>query len=392
MKKTIKRLALALSSVLAAFTLSACGGGGSASSPSALGTPQVGKTVSGVAAVGRPLIGTIYLTDSATPSRTVSVPITADGTFSFSEATLQGLKAPYLLKAIEPTGTTWYSFAATRGLANINPLTTVAVAAATGSGDTESLAQFYATHDPAAMGALSRRLPAAVSDLTTALKPLLSIYGAAGADPLSGSYIVNQQGLDGFLDRLDFTISQGGVIISNRSTGKEVFSAPIANLASGTANPVALPQPAPLTINDNAAVNLAVKGTLPTGVAIQSATFTLQLPQGVNVDSATPIDAAAGANIYAPAEVTQSGDKVTITLTSLNGFGTGNFLTIRCNVYSNTLADLGTADFTTISSALYSDIYQTQSLSGLSIVPTDFFNPARAIQPVPIPVLGAQQP
>jgi hypothetical protein len=329
------------------------------------------------------------LSDSSSPSKTISVPITADGTFSFSELTLQGLKAPYLLKAVEPTGTTWYSFAASEGLANINPITTVAAAAATGSGDTQALVQFYASHDPAAMSALSRTMPSAVVDLMNALKPLLSIYGAAGADPLSGSYTVNQQGLDGFLDQLDFTISQGTVVISNRSTGQQVFSAPIANLASGSANPAAMPPLPPLKLTDNAGLTLAVKGILPAGVAIQSATFTLQLPQGVTVNSVTPIDAAAGSNIYAPTGVTQSGNQVTITLTSLNGFGTGNFLTIRCGVDSSALADLGTADFTTISSALYSDIYQTQPIGGLSIVPTDFFNPARVIYPVPITVLGS---
>lgn len=386
--KKLHRLALVLSMLITTVTLSACGGAGS-SSQSSLTTPQASKAISGVAAVGRPLSGTVYLSDASTPARTISVAITADGTFSFTGSTLQGMKAPYLLKAVEPTGATWYTFARTEGLANINPITTIAVAAASGSGDTETLAQFYASHDATALDDLSRALPTAISQLMSALKPLLSIYGAADTDPLSGSYRVDQQGLDGFLDQVDFSLTQGAVLITNRSTGQTVFSAPITNVTSGSADPAALPQPAPIKLTDNAGLTLAVKGTLLPGTVIRSATFTLRLPRGVTVNSVTPIGGASGANIYAPTGVSQNGNEVTITLTSLNGFGAGNFLSIRCSLDSTSLADLGTADFTTVSAALYSDIYQSQPVSGLSVVPTDFFTPTRVIYPVPVTVQGS---
>ena len=108
---------------LAAFSLSACGGGGSGNA----NTPQAAQAtvVEGIAAAGAPLTGTVYLSDSSfrnysttTLKKPISALINQDGTFSIS---VEGLKAPFILRATDASGNTLYSFANAPGTANINP-------------------------------------------------------------------------------------------------------------------------------------------------------------------------------------------------------------------------------------------------------------------------------
>ncbi|HEX8949181.1 MAG TPA: hypothetical protein VF790_09490, partial [Dissulfurispiraceae bacterium] len=88
------------------FTLG-CGGGGSSSSSGAAGG---GNVVQGVAAGGAPIVGKVYLKDSA-GSAEKSTAIGGDGSYSID---VTGLTAPFILKAdgtVNGVPTTLYSVA-----------------------------------------------------------------------------------------------------------------------------------------------------------------------------------------------------------------------------------------------------------------------------------------
>lgn len=151
---------------LLVLMLAGCSGSSESRSP----------TISGIAAAGSTLTGTVYLKDSSIPARELSVPIAADGSFSFD---LNGLTAPFILKA---TGTangsnlTLYSFATAAGVANINPLSNLAVVLANGSDD---LATLYNSPDAVKMHAILNALPNAITNVQAALQPTLAKFGAA---------------------------------------------------------------------------------------------------------------------------------------------------------------------------------------------------------------------
>src|SRR3989338_4099388 len=113
------------------------GGGGGGTTPTTTTTSQ---KVSGVAAAGLPVVGFVYLKDSAsTPTTKGPTEIGSDGSFSFD---VTGLTAPFYLRAQgSVVGTSYDLYSATTassGTANINPLTNLAVASAAGVSDPSS--------------------------------------------------------------------------------------------------------------------------------------------------------------------------------------------------------------------------------------------------------------
>ena len=84
----LKRLVIGLTiSICSVIVLSGCSGSGGDSVPFA----AMAQNVTGVAAAGSPLNGTVYLKDSANPAKEVSSPIAADGSFSIN---VYGLAKP----------------------------------------------------------------------------------------------------------------------------------------------------------------------------------------------------------------------------------------------------------------------------------------------------------
>src|ERR1039457_5070419 len=122
------RIAITVLLILAVvvFALNGCGGGGSGSS-----TP----TVSGVAASGAPMTGTVFLKDSANHPEMSTTINSQTGVFSFD---VSGTTAPYMLR----TGTL-YSMSSGPGTANINPMTHLMVADAAGFADMSTMNAFY---------------------------------------------------------------------------------------------------------------------------------------------------------------------------------------------------------------------------------------------------------
>lgn len=177
------------------------------------------STVSGVAAAGSALVGTAYLKDSSVPAKELSSPLAADGSFVFN---LNGLTAPYILKA---TGTangrtfTLYSFAPTAGIANINPLSSLAMILAYGSDDLQSI---YDSPDFATMLVIMNSLPSAITNVQTALHPTLVKFGAGTVNFISDPYVANHQGIDLFLDNAIISTSNGVITLYDLTTNRAV--------------------------------------------------------------------------------------------------------------------------------------------------------------------------
>jgi mono/diheme cytochrome c family protein len=108
------------------------------------------------------------------------------------------------------------------------------------------------------------------------------------------------------------------------------------------------------------------------------------LPLGFTVDegaseinTALPVEAAAHSNVYPVPLLLPTNNRLNVSLSSLNGFTTGNFLKIRCTVGSATLLATGAQDFSVSSVKLFSDIYKNHSLKDLSIVPVALVYPVQ---------------
>jgi len=194
MKKHGSEFFLKAISVLAlgVFALSACGGGGSSSST---GT---GTTISGTAAAGAPIIGSVTIKDSTTPTaQTKTVPIAADGKYTVD---VTGLKAPYMVRADGYVGGNEYHLysagttADVGGTINITPLTDLIVANIAGS-----IARTYFDG-----GNFSTLTEAQLTEQSDALKakllPILQAVGVSSSiDLLRASFNTDHTGLDAVL-------------------------------------------------------------------------------------------------------------------------------------------------------------------------------------------------
>ncbi|KAF0219898.1 MAG: hypothetical protein FD174_1622 [Geobacteraceae bacterium] len=447
MTKLISSSLSLVATCLLAATLAACGGGGgSATAPH----PASSVTVAGIAATGAPLSGTVKLSDSSYPTKTASAQINQDGTFSLN---VDGLKAPFILMAVDASGNSWYSFAKEPGVANINPLSNLAVAVAAGATDMRALADLYADHNIADMQGIANTIPRAFTDITSSLGPLLSLYGAASSDPLVSPYTVNKQGLDGLFDQVAINISEGKVSVTRKDTQVTIFSAPVGNITSGAVDTASMPIPSHYYMPGNAVLTLKLQGDLPQGTLVKNISISVRLPYGItvlttaaegnakvyapscsqchpydttkpdnistlygsnlpalfktphqgvtlssdqldiltayfesltnpqqaltaDVNTAIPIGAATGSNVYPAPSLSATNNILNITMSSLTGFGTGDFITIRCIAPSPSLVTATTAaSFSVTASSFYSDIYKNQKLKGLAVVPTALVYP-----------------
>jgi hypothetical protein len=174
-------------------------------------------TVSGVAATGAAVSGTIYLKDAT--GRELSV-TTTDGKFAFD---VSGLTPPYMLKA-SWNGNSMYSFAASAGTANITPITQMIVAAAANGTNLDAV---YTSPDTTGFSTIAANLPAAVASTRDSLKPLLTSY-SADMDPITGVFSANGSGMDGLLDHVNVSSVSGVVSITDKNTGSTLFSASAA--------------------------------------------------------------------------------------------------------------------------------------------------------------------
>jgi fibronectin type 3 domain-containing protein len=182
-----------------------CGGGGGGGGVSS-------SVVSGVAAAGSPLSGSVNLKDSSTTPQVKTAVIDGNGNYAID---VTGLTAPFIIEATGTVGSNSYtfcSFAGGPGTANVNPLTNLIVADAAGVNDPTTL---YQNPNSTLLQQVGNNLSNSVTKTQTALQPLLSRYGANTLNPLSGPCPANHTGLDLMFDQVSITLSNGNVTITN---------------------------------------------------------------------------------------------------------------------------------------------------------------------------------
>jgi len=223
--KRTRTAVTALSLVTIVALLAGCGGGGGGDGAGV--SPQV---VSGVAATGSPLVGQVTLRDSSSARKDKATVIANDGTFAIDVSDMTG---PFLLKAsgtADGVDRTLYSFADKPGTANINPLSTVAVANAAGVDDPATV---FDKADAATLDKIKSGMPGSVNTLKSKLKVLLDGFSVANADPVKDPFTADHTGLDGMFDNVKIVIAKGTLTITNATTGAVIFSARVSDIASG---------------------------------------------------------------------------------------------------------------------------------------------------------------
>ncbi|WP_432822607.1 hypothetical protein [Trichloromonas sp.] len=209
-----------------ALALAACGGGGGSSSGGSVPT-----TLTGTAAAGAPIIGTVTIKDSTAPvAKTKTVTIEADGKYTVD---VSDLVAPYMVRADGRVGGNQYHLysAATAedvgGTINITPLTDLIVANIAGS-----VAQTY--FDKGDFSSLTATQLKTQSDaLAAKLAPILTAVGVSGSiDLLRASFSTDHTGLDAALDilRVSTDTSTNVATITNIVTQQKMT----ANISTGT--------------------------------------------------------------------------------------------------------------------------------------------------------------
>lgn len=204
-----------VSLLVAAVFLTGCldsgGGGGTAST-----------SISGTAATGAPLAGTVDLVDAngvaATP-----VTINSDGTFTI---TTTGLSAPFILRATggnNNPGVILYSLAdGVSGTFNITPLTHLAVemyrrGVGVPPSDLDALFAAWNTQvDPADLATLQTALLQAQARINANLDAQFKAQNLTPTtfDFLRTGFSANHQGLDALLDGIHVSINANGISIT----------------------------------------------------------------------------------------------------------------------------------------------------------------------------------
>ncbi|MBI4847074.1 MAG: hypothetical protein HY808_00650 [Nitrospirae bacterium] len=252
-----ENLVSVLFAALLALSLVACGGGGGGGGGSDSGSnsnlsdtgksdttanipppatndnnnnPVAVSTLTGVAATGAPMSGgNVYLKE-ANGTEHGPYPIDANGNYSID---VTGLTPPFYLKAERTVGgvtTTLYSVSMGSGIGNINPLTNLAVAAASGVNNPAD-----AYNDPGSHSITQPNLDKAITDIETMLAPILAAYNASNINPFTdGNYKADGSGLDGVVDdmNLDIDITNGIVTIRLKSDPTPLGQAHLNNLGS----------------------------------------------------------------------------------------------------------------------------------------------------------------
>ena len=314
--------------------LGGCGGGGSTTTAGTNNgnTPVVSQTVSGVAAAGTPISGTVYLKDSSNPAKEISTPINTDGSFSFD---VTGLSAPYILRAVGTAGGqnyTLYSFAGAPGVANINPLSHLALVRANGGVDPTSL---YANPTLAQLQAIKTALVTAISQIQTLLQQILSQYGVASTNFITDIYTTNHTGLDLLFDFVSIVVNNGIVNVTNKNTSAPILATSLAgSTLSGQITTANIPT-VPNIANGSVYVypstaSVAAGGTINfygivIGTTNQSLTWSVVESGGGSITSAGVYTAPATSGTYhVKATSTATSQSATATISVSTTSGTAN--------------------------------------------------------------------
>jgi hypothetical protein len=181
-----------------------CSGGGDDAAPA-----PTAKTISGVAAAGAPIIGTVTIKDSGSPAIERVTTIAADGSYSID---VSGMTAPFALRADGYVGGRDYHLysaavsADINGTINITPFTDLIIA-----NMAQQIAEEYYTSG-AFSSMTAGELAAAEAALKAKLQPILTALGVADSiDLLRTSFNTDHTGLDAVIDVVKVTVDPATV-------------------------------------------------------------------------------------------------------------------------------------------------------------------------------------
>ena len=211
------------------LAVAACSGGSSGGN--VVVSVTTGTTaLTGTAATGGPVAGTVILRDSSPARATRTAATASDGSFAFDVA---GLAAPFMLNVAygDPAApSALYSFATGAGTANITPLTSIAARAAAGGAD---LAAFFGSAGAAEVATAGSRMAASVAALQSALAPLMQRFAVDG-NLLTSRFTADHTGVDSMLDSVVIDFARTEVTVIARSSGALLFFCPPADIGGGT--------------------------------------------------------------------------------------------------------------------------------------------------------------
>lgn len=207
MSKLIRRVCTPLG-LSVALMLTACGGDGGGKDD-----PATAQTLSGTAAAGAPLAGTVTVQDAAGTTRTT--PIGANGQYSID---VSGLTPPFVLRATGNIGGRTYVIHSAAvstdvgGTINITPLTDLIVANVAG----EIASEYFRRGNFS--GLSKEELAAESAKLKEKLQPLLDeLQVGAGIDLLRTPFTPLASALDTALDQIRISVDQGTNIATIRN-------------------------------------------------------------------------------------------------------------------------------------------------------------------------------
>ncbi len=214
-----------LSVMLMLFSLSGCGGGG--------GTIAIREvlglaTLSGTAAGGAAIVGTVQVTDSSTPPKTKGAPIDADGKYTVDVA---GMTSPFILKAsgtVGNTKVTYYSAAVLADVGNtvnVTPFTDIMVSNISAQMAENCFADMAKPCINLKDKLTPENLVKAQSDLQAKLLPVLRNLGLSESiDLLRASFSTNHAGMDAVLDmvKVEVNLANNTAVLKNGISGEEM--------------------------------------------------------------------------------------------------------------------------------------------------------------------------
>ena len=212
-----------------ALGVAACSGGSAGNSGAASAT-AVKAALTGTAATGGPVAGTVTLRDSSPAGARRTTATASDGSFAFD---VSGLTAPFMLRVVygNPAApSALYSFSIGPGTANITPLTSVAARAAAGGADLAAFFESAGANDIAAAGS---RMPGSVSALQSSLGPLMQRFAVEGS-LLTTSFTADHTGVDSMLDSVAVDFARAQVTVVAKSSGALLFFCPPGDIGAGT--------------------------------------------------------------------------------------------------------------------------------------------------------------
>ncbi|MFA7061313.1 MAG: hypothetical protein WC156_10905 [Pedobacter sp.] len=226
----------------------ACGKSGetASSSSTSIGGGAVSKQiVTGVAAAGSPIKGTVVLKDSK-GAQLGPVNTDDDGNFSFD---ITSLTPPFILKAVGVSGTQnymLYSVSTESGNAHITPFSNLVLQLAAGADPTTVFGANGSIPNTATID--DTKLKAAVYKVKSLLAPILIEYGITDFDPITGVYSATPDNkLDAMLDIIEIKTENSTLTITNKLDGSVIVSGNLANIEGFTIDKVKCPDKSTLT-------------------------------------------------------------------------------------------------------------------------------------------------